>query len=220
MNRSGAATDDLSPDGLPALLWLIRHAEVEEDYHRVFGGRIDMGLSARGHVQAAKLGDYLKSQPLEALYASPMRRVEQTVAPLRSTRLPAPVVVPALREADFGDWTGVAWDDIYTRFNVSPFDWLRLIEAGAIPNGDSAHTLRSRIEPCLRTILQSHPGRHTAIVCHGGVIRMVLAILLNWPLAQLSCFEIDYASLTQVAWIGSQAQLRLVNFAPWRDSAP
>ena len=36
-------------------LFLIRHAEVEERYHKVFGGRIDMGLSRRGQEQAKQL---------------------------------------------------------------------------------------------------------------------------------------------------------------------
>src|SRR5205814_10542582 len=39
-------------------LWLIRHAEVEEAYHNVFGGRVDMGLSPSGHQQARGLAEY------------------------------------------------------------------------------------------------------------------------------------------------------------------
>ena len=37
----------------PTRLYLIRHGEVEERYHRVFGGRIDMDLSPLGSEQAA-----------------------------------------------------------------------------------------------------------------------------------------------------------------------
>ena len=39
----------------PTTLFLLRHGEVEDRYHRVFGGRIDMELSPLGHDQAAKL---------------------------------------------------------------------------------------------------------------------------------------------------------------------
>jgi broad specificity phosphatase PhoE len=201
----------------PAALWLIRHAEVEARYQRVFGGRIDMDLSPRGHQQAAILADFLRRQPLAALYASPMKRVLQTLAPLLSSQLPPPIVLPALREADFGDWTGLGWDEVLSRFGVSAFDWLRLMDAGAIPNADSAQTLRARVEPCLRSILQAQTNTQIAIVCHGGVIRMVLAILLHWPLAQLDPFEIEYASLTQVAWVDQKPQVRLLNFTPWRE---
>ena len=37
----------------PTRLLLLRHGEVEDRFHRVFGGRIDMDLSPRGHQQAA-----------------------------------------------------------------------------------------------------------------------------------------------------------------------
>jgi broad specificity phosphatase PhoE len=56
-----------------------------------------------------------------------------------------------------------------------------------------------------------------AIVCHGGVIRMMLSILLELPLPKLASFEIDYASLTQVERHTHRNEVTLLNFAPWRD---
>ena len=67
----------------PLQLILVRHGEVEESYHKVFGGsRIDMGLSSRGHEQAAAVARWFGTEQIEAVYASPMRRVRQTMAPL------------------------------------------------------------------------------------------------------------------------------------------
>ncbi len=63
-------------------LFLIRHAEVETRYHRTFGGQIDMDISARGHEQAATLAKYLGPKSFDAIYASPMKRVQQTLKPL------------------------------------------------------------------------------------------------------------------------------------------
>ena len=68
----------------PTQLVLIRHGEVEAAYQRVFGGRIDMNLSPNGHEQAAALAKWLARQPLHAVYASPMKRVQQTLAPFAS----------------------------------------------------------------------------------------------------------------------------------------
>ena len=84
----------------------IRHGEVEEKYHRIFGGRIDMNLSANGHEQAATLARYLQRKTVHAVYASPMKRVQQTLAPYASTSAPQAVVMADLREVDFGEWTG------------------------------------------------------------------------------------------------------------------
>jgi len=200
-------------------LLLIRHAEVELRYQGVFGGRIDMELSPRGHQQAAALAKYLRSRPLNAIYASPMKRVQQTLAPLLVNGAPKPVILPDLREVDFGDWTGLAWDEVRAKFGISPFAWLEQLECDGIANAECAETLRDRVEPCLRQMLADHDGRQVAVVCHGGIIRVLLGILLRWPLSRMGAFEIEYASLTQVLVQSHKAELQLLNFTPWREIA-
>jgi broad specificity phosphatase PhoE len=191
---------------------------VEKRYQSVFGGRIDMKLSARGHRQAKALAQYLHKERFDALYASPMRRVQQTLAPLLRNGLPEPVVVPELREVDFGDWTGLGWEEVHARFGISAFAWLDELERAGIRNGESARTFRARLEPVLRAILARHAGQNVAVLCHGGVIRMLLALMLDWPLPRLAAFEIDYASVTQVVWTPQKTRLHLVNFTPWRGA--
>lgn len=203
-----------APAGATAL-WLIRHAEVEERYHHVFGGRIDMGLSVRGREQALALARFLEAKSFDVLYASPMRRVQQTLAPFLLNGFPKPAVLEELREVDFGDWTGLHWAEVQAKYGVSALDWLDQLECAAIPNAESGRTLRARLEPCLRRILARHSGGRIVLACHGGVIRMCLSILLDLPLPKLAAFEIDYASLTQVLWNPPRVRLPLVNFTPW-----
>ncbi|HWF18901.1 MAG TPA: histidine phosphatase family protein [Verrucomicrobiae bacterium] len=200
-------------------LFLLRHAEVEERYHRIFGGRIDMELSPRGHEQAAILARHLRHKSFDAIYASPMKRVQQTLAPLLEGRNAAPVVMAGLREVDFGDWTGLRWEQVKEKYNISAFDWLSQLEHAAIPNAESSRTFRARVEPCVKQILREHPGQTVAIACHGGTIRMILSILLEMPLPQMASFEIEYASLSQVHHWPHKAEVQLLNFTPWRDAA-
>jgi broad specificity phosphatase PhoE len=200
----------------PTVLWLVRHAEVEARYQGVFGGTIDMELSPRGRQQAAALAKYLHYRPLNALYASPMLRVHQTLAPLLVNGFPQPIIMPDLREVDFGDWTGLAWEEVQARYKISAFEWLHQLERGGIRNAECERTLRSRVAPCLEQILRNHAGHQVMVACHGGVIRMLLALLLELPLSKTAAFEIDYASITQVALRPHQAQLQLLNFTPWR----
>ena len=195
----------------------MRHAEVEVRYQRVFGGRIDMELSPRGHEQAAALARYVHRMRFDALYASPMRRVQQTLAPLVVNGVPKPVLLPELQEVDFGDWTGLTWDEVKLRFQISAFQWLDQLECALIPNAECSRTFRGRIEPMLTRALARHAGQNIAFVCHGGVIRMLLAILLDLPLPKMAAFEIDYASLTQVAILPHKTEVQLLNFTPWRD---
>lgn len=197
-------------------LSLIRHAEVEKRYHHVFGGRIDMKLSPRGRRQASALAEYLHQHPFDAFYASPMRRVQETLAPLMLNGTPTPVVVTDFREVDFGDWTGLGWEEVRQRYGVSAFEWLDQIQRGGIPNAECGRTFRARVKPALQAILKRHPGQKVAVLCHGGVICMMLSILLKMPLPRLAAFDIEYASITQVLWSPSRTKLQLLNFTPWR----
>ncbi len=198
-------------------LWLIRHAEVEVRYQRIFGGRIDMDLSPRGHRQAQALAAYLRHTQWDALYASPMRRVRQTLDPLLANGAPRPELVPDFREVDFGDWTGLSWEEVEARYGVSAFRWLDELERDGIPNAESGARFQARLEPPLRALLQRHQGGVAAIACHGGVIRAILSILFGWPLPQLAAVEIDYASVTRVILEEQKACAELLNFTPWRD---
>ena len=205
-----------APDAITHL-WLIRHAEVETRYQKTFGGRIDMNLSPRGRGQAKALAAYLHGKTFNAVYASPMKRVQQTLAPWRKNGAPAQTILRGLREVDFGDWTGYNWFQVQKKFGVHPYDWLDEIERGAVPNGESGAQFRNRVEPALFDILRRHPGGTTAIFCHGGVIRMMLAILLELPLPKTNSFEVEYASITRVALHPHLNEIELLNFTPWRD---
>jgi broad specificity phosphatase PhoE len=208
---------EAQPPPQATTLWLIRHAEVEAKYQRVFGGRIDMDLSPCGRTQSLALAAYLKPRQFAAVYASPMRRVRQTLALLQANSLPRPTFIEGFREVDFGDWTGLSWAEVLERFKVSAFSWLDQLECGGIPNCETTASLRLRVEPALQEIVSRHAGRQVAVFCHGGVIRIILSILLGLPAPKLAAFEIDYTSVTQVSCLPGRNRLELLNFTPWRD---
>ena len=208
---------EAQPPPLATDLWLIRHAEVEPKYQRVFGGTIDMEISSFGREQAITLARYLEGKQFSAVYASPMRRVQQTLAPFLGNALPCPRIIPEFREVDFGGWTGLSWDEVRVRFGISAFSWLDQLDCGGIPNCETVSMLRRRVEPPLRSILSEHAGDRIAIFCHGGVIRIMLSLLLEVPAPQLASFEIEYTSITQVSCEPGRTRLELLNFTPWRD---
>jgi broad specificity phosphatase PhoE len=151
-----------------------------------------------------------------------MRRVRETIAPSQDF-LPSPVSWDSgFREVDFGDWTGLGWDDVLQRFGVSAYDWLAVIEAGAVPGGESHAEIRDRVLVALRPFLDRWSGRTVALFAHGGIIRVILAWLLEIPLPLTTHLDIDYASVTRVhlnvpKGDVTRHEIHLLNFAPWRD---
>lgn len=198
-------------------LHLIRHAEVEARYQGVFGGRIDMDLSPRGHEQAGALAKYLHATQFHSIYASPMKRVQQTIAPLLSSPRPVPVILPKLYEVDFGDWTGLKFEQVKQQHGRNAHEWLHLLDAGTVPNAEQVAAFRARIDSCLNEILHRSHGQNIAVFCHGGVIRMLLALLLDLPFAEMDRFEIEYTSITTVVLKPERTRVQLLNFTPWRD---
>ena len=205
----------------PTQLAFIRHGEVEEAYLRVFGGRIDMNLSPRGHEQAASLAKWLERQTIDAVYASPMKRVQQTLAPFagKNKWSERAVMLDGLREIDFGDWTGLTWDAVQQKFGVSAFQWLTELERGGIANAENTRSYCARVQSCVSDMLQKHTGRNVAVFCHGGVIRAALAYLLDVNLPKMAGFEIDYASVTNVAVLPHKTEVQFLNFTPWDEAS-
>lgn len=202
----------------PTQLYLIRHGEVEERYHKVFGGsRIDMALSPLGLRQAEAVNKWLADTPLDAIYSSPMLRVRQTLAPTSEAKEMPPVYFDGLREIDFGDWTGHRWDEVQSTFGVSAFDWLEIIEDSGIPGGESSSEIATRVGTYLQQILDGHPHQRVAIFCHGGIIRVILALLLRMPLPKMAHFNIEYGSISVVELQPEKkhaVEIELLNFQP------
>ncbi|MDR3460254.1 MAG: histidine phosphatase family protein [Verrucomicrobiae bacterium] len=206
-----------TPPPTATRLLLIRHGEVEAAYHNKFGGTIDMNLSPNGKRQAKMLAKYLRGKTIDSIYASPMKRVQQTLAPtLKQSKLKQ-TIYPGLHEIDFGDWSGLGWKEVEERFGFRSHQWLNQIQNRGVPNGENGRAFRERVEPCLHKIIAKHPGGNVAVFCHGGVIRMMLAILLKLPLPKTNQFDIEYASITQVALHPHMNEVELLNFTPWRD---
>lgn len=201
-------------------LLLLRHAEVEESYQNVFGGRIDMNLSPRGHEQAAALARHLRATKFDAIYASPMKRVQQTLAPSLGDHMPRPVMMDDLREIDFGDWTGLVWEAACAQHGIEPHQWLEALDQGRVTNAEPIPAYKRRVELCLREIVTTHPGQTVGVFCHGGVIRTLIAIALGVPLPLTGYFSVDYASVTELeVHDGGRFVLESLNHLPWRNGA-
>ncbi|HUS36537.1 MAG TPA: histidine phosphatase family protein [Verrucomicrobiae bacterium] len=198
-------------------LYLIRHGEVEKAYHKVFGGRIDMELSPLGHEQVRAIARFLRAAPPDVMYASPMRRVQQTLAPLAEETGLKPILLEGLREVDFGAWTGLSWDEVLQKHGVSAYSWLHQLDEGTIERAETVPEFRKRVEISLDQILAEAPGKTVAVICHGGVIRMLLSILLDLPFRKMSIFEIEYASVTKIHHRPSKREIEFLNLTPWRD---
>ena len=187
-------------------IWLIRHGEpLRKD---ICYGSLDIALSDVGRQQMARVAEYLKPEAITAVYTSPLSRA------LESARIIAPevTVVPDLREMDFGELEGLAYDEIAVRYPDIYRNWSQV----RFPGGESLPDMRDRVLRAFDAICRDREDQTIAIVSHGGVNRILLAWALQIPDHCIFRLAQDYAALNLLTLTGGLPCVRStnVNFSP------
>jgi 2,3-bisphosphoglycerate-dependent phosphoglycerate mutase len=160
-------------------IYIIRHAESVANATSHFAGQSDAPLSERGRRQAEALSLAFSRVPLDALYASDLKRAHNTAeAVARGRRLPIELE-PGLRERDMGALAGVSFDEARERY---PELWKQLLARdphAAPPGGESHAELAARVGRTLDAIVPRRRGQALALVAHGGTIAHAVRLLLG-----------------------------------------
>jgi broad specificity phosphatase PhoE len=142
----------------------------------------DDELDAAGLRAAAALGH---GEAAGVLLTSPATAARQTAEALGPAR-----VDTALRDQDYGDWTGLGFD---ANPQDALADWLADPAAGA-PGGEPLKAVAERLRPWLEA--RAAEGGAVVAVTHPMLIRTALAVALDAPLEVT--LRIGVGPLTQV----------------------
>lgn len=167
-------------------LLLVRHARplrVES-----LDGPADPPLSPLGERQAAALAAWLAdpvSEPIDAVYTSPLRRAAETAAPLAAALGLDARPEPALAEYDAEAMAYIPIEELRAagdpRWKELPPD----IEG-----------FQSRVMEGVDRLCAAHPAQRAVLVCHGGVINVIVSSVLGLGASML--FLPGYTSVSRV----------------------
>lgn len=175
-------------------LLCVRHGESVWNVERRTQGQADIGLSERGHGQAAALAARLARLPIGAVFSSDLTRAWATAQPIAAAHGLPVVPVAALRERHLGAFQGLTFDEIITRF---PDRWSEVFRGdGRPPGGETRSEIASRVRQFLRRLLTDPPAETVVLVGHGGSLRAAFADLLGMPPEAAWRFRIDNGSLS------------------------
>lgn len=174
-------------------LLLIRHAlPVRRELE---SGAADPELSSAGHEQARHLAEYLSTERLHAIYASPMRRAYQTAEPLAAAQGLPLVVEEGVAEYDRDSSEYVPVEELKASGDPR---WQQLL-AGEWPvDRHSPEEFQRGVVASIERLVEANPSRKVAIVCHGGVINAYLAHVLGLA-DPTGFFYPNYTSIHRVA---------------------
>src|SRR5262245_35751225 len=139
---------------------LIRHGDTVGNSRERFHGSGDVALSDEGRAQIRAAGRRLATEVFELIAASPLRRAWQSAALLSNG---APVLlVPELREIDFGRWEGLTAEEIEAQDPVLYRTWRENAPDFEFPGGEQRAAFRERVVKGLDTLV--HAGAENALV--------------------------------------------------------
>jgi broad specificity phosphatase PhoE len=173
---------------------LVRHGS-HDRLNRMLCGRMEgVGLGDLGRAEAQVAASRLQGEPLAAVISSPLQRCQETAHALAAEhRLPVEEEA-AFIELDFGDWTGLSFDELRRDPRFEPWNSRRTLNRP--PGGESLGEAQIRAVRGLERLRERFPDGAVAIVSHSDVIKALVAHVLGSNLDLYHRFDVDPASLT------------------------
>ncbi|HWQ21711.1 MAG TPA: histidine phosphatase family protein, partial [Clostridia bacterium] len=97
-------------------VYLVRHAETTWNLEGKVQGSQDTDLSTDGLAQTVKTVAFLSTLQFDTILTSPLARARAIAEPVGVNLGILPIVMPELREIEFGSWEGHNWDEIGTMY--------------------------------------------------------------------------------------------------------
>jgi len=187
------------PPGAGDLL-LVRHGESQpaslQAPSPALDGQADPPLDPRGEHEAERVAERLAAEDIAAIYVTPLRRTQQTAAPLARRLGIAPRVEPDLREVHLGEWEGATFSARVREGHPIARRMFAEQRWDVVPGAESMEAFAARVRAGIERIAAAHAGERVVTFVHGGVIGMVVALATGGqPFAFLGA---DNGSLTHL----------------------
>ena len=172
-------------------MYIFRHGETEYNRMKMMQGRsIDVSLNDEGYGQVNKFFEFYKDVPFEVVFTSDLKRSIESVAKFKELDIPH-VIDPRITEVSWGINEGKAFDaEVMERFRIMIKEWKNGNYDYSIPGGESATSLKNRIQSFVEDIKQ-RKEKHILINTHGRALRMLVTRLLDEPIEAMEKYDHD-----------------------------
>lgn len=185
-------------------IYLTRHGQT--DFNRkgiVQGSGIDSDLNELGRAQASAFFDYHRDLSFDKLYVSALKRTHQSMAGFIESGL-VYETLSDLNEISWGEREGIPVD---ARADAFYRDMIQRWRAGEtnhrIDGGESPDEVAVRMRNALNHILAKTEEKTVLICMHGRAMRVMLSVMLNYPLKDMDVFEHSNLCLYELSYTGS-----------------
>ena len=119
------------------ILYIFRHCQTHDNVRRIFSGRRQTTLTAKGRKQAEELAEKLRKKQIDLFISPPVLRCEETLAPiLKLFPHTTYMRIKGLEERDYGILTGKSKMQIMREYPEEAIYWRRSWDVPP-PKGES-----------------------------------------------------------------------------------
>lgn len=199
------------PPGVTNRIILVRHGEPVAAAKGRCYGKLDVGLSANGKRQIEEVARFLQSFELAAVYASPRSRAREIALLIAQAQNLPIAVCEDLAEIDFGDFEGLAYEEVREQFPSIYEQWMNAPTTVEFPNGESFGQMQQRVLQAIGKLRSDHPCKPFAVVSHGGTNRIVLGDCLALESGNIFRLAQDYAALNVIDFYDDFPVIKTIN---------
>lgn len=175
---------------------LVRHGESVWNLEGRFQGRKDSPLSPRGVAQAQALATRLRTEPIDAIFSSPLSRAAATARCCAETLELQVALDERLLEISHGTWEGRLRADIAAREGDLLQLWQAQPDRVRFPQGETLAEVDRRLNNLWQELAGSHHGA-VLLLTHDVIVRLAVLAAQHRPLAEFHKVQIDNAALNR-----------------------
>jgi len=184
---------------LTTTLILIRHGQTDHNLHHRYQGQSDVPMNDAGRAQVRAAARHLAGVRAAALYCSDLARSREAAKIIGRALGVEPIVVPEVRERNFGQIEGLTRDEAAARFPESWEVWRTHRAAWTPPGGESLGEMWGRVLACIEALWQRHQGQAFLVVGHGGPMNAIICDSLGASMEARQSIAIANGSITIIA---------------------
>lgn len=188
-------------------LIFVRHGESEGNAARTVQGWLDVALTSQGRAQAESSARRLASEPVAAVYSSPLVRALETAQAIAAPHGLPVATFDGLREYGYGEAQGLRWEAVHARWPHDAEEW----GVGHIPGEEGSATFRARVVAAFDVLAERHRADTAVVASHGGAINQLLAHVLRIPVGGRAQLMIANCAITVIDTSGRQPVIVSLN---------
>jgi len=183
-------------------IYVVRHAEAEGNLYRRVHGRFNCPVTQNGLRQIAALTERFRPIHVDAVYASELRRTQQTAQAVVGPRSMELHIDSGLNEIALGTYEDMTFGDMIYHHPDEFRQFVTCSPLFAPPGGETFAQVAQRMKAAFLRLARAHPGQTIALFSHGTAIQSLQAALRGLHPADntalghpentaVSCYEVE-----------------------------